>query len=189
MEKIMRRFMFTVQVRALVLVCLFVCGGRVMAQNAPVSFRTAAGCGPAETQFSTKAGTDPGTMVPPSAGKALVYVIEVRSGDATGVTTRVGLDGKWVGGSSGKAYLAFEVDPGDHHVCVDWQSSVEERQRRGGAVAFRAEDGRSYYFVANVIQGNGEDLVVSQVDDAEGLWLLSKATKSVWKETKGVSVP
>jgi hypothetical protein len=172
-----------------VMVLLLVCAAPVFGQNAKKDFRTAAGCGPAETQFSASVAANPKTLTPPPAGSALVYVIEVERPDDAGITTRVGLDGNWIGANRGRAYLAFEVEPGERHVCVDWQSSIESRQRLGGAAVLMAEAGKTYFFRAEVLLsgatiGHNEDMWVEPVDEAEGMWLVSKAGKSEWKEGK-----
>ena len=119
----------------------------------------------------------------------MVYVIDLQRPDDTGITTRVGLDGNWVGANTGRAYLAFEVEPGEHHLCVDWQSSLERRQRLGGAAVLKAEAGKTYFYRAEVLLGGAtighdEDLWLEAVDEAEGMWLVSKAGKSAWKEKK-----
>jgi hypothetical protein len=65
-------------------------------------------------------------MVMPEAGKALVYVIQ----DDTlwqahpRPSTIVGLDGHWVGATRANSYFYPSTDPGDHNICVQWQSSL-----------------------------------------------------------------
>lgn len=89
--------------------------------------RTAAGCGPTNMQFNVKTDSTHHAVNQPEPGHALVYVIvqgKPEGGEAR-VTTRVGLDGNWVGASHGASYLSFPVIPGDHHVCTDWQSSLK----------------------------------------------------------------
>ena len=174
----MSRFMFAG------CVCLLLGFAPVKAQNVPQTFRTAAGCGPSETQFSAQAGSAQDNVIPPSAGKSLVYVIGTQTAGDTGVTMRVAADGSWKGATTGKAYISFELDPGIHHVCVDWQSSREFRQKLGGAAVLRADEGSVHYFVATAITAVNDDMTLVEVDEAEGLWLLSKATKSNWKESK-----
>lgn len=155
----------------------------VLAQNPPVDLRTAAGCGPTKTQFEVVMGEHDQTVPVRSPGKAAVYVIEVQKPEGTGVTTRVGLDGNWMGANTGAAYMSFEVEPGDHHVCVDWQSSVRARQQAIAAAVVTAEAGERYYFVAEVLVGE-PDLTLTEVDEAEGLALMSRYGKSAWKEKK-----
>jgi hypothetical protein len=118
-----------------------------------------------------------------SPGKARVYVIEIVGTNDTGVTTRVGVDGNWVGANTGKGYISFEVDPGDHNICADWQSILKARQQDGGAMVMKAEEGRTYYFVVGVLV-QALDFNLTEVDEAEGQWLLSISQKSVWTQKK-----
>ena len=106
-----------------------------MGQSAPVDLREAAGCGPLKEQYRVKVDKTKHAVAQPEAGKALVYVIVEeypRPQDWTyvgNITTRVGLDGNWVGANYGESYVSFAVEPGEHHLCTDWQSVLKSRQR------------------------------------------------------------
>ena len=74
----------------------------VLAQDQAADLRTEAGCGPAKTKFDVKVDKKQHVVTQPEAGKALVYVFEEYQSDPRyppigHLTTRVGLDGKWVG--------------------------------------------------------------------------------------------
>jgi hypothetical protein len=164
----------------------------VFAQDQSTALRSAAGCGPAKTQFSVKVDKKQHAVAQSGAGKALVYVIvqekpdnlTIKIGD---ITTRVGLDGNWMGANYGESYLSFAVEPGEHHVCTDWQSSIKERQNLSGAADLTAEAGKTYYFQTEVFlatQEHQEQVRLKAVDSAEGILLVSKAGKSTWKEKK-----
>src|SRR4029077_7511834 len=91
----------------------------LFAQNSPTDARIAAGCGPDNVQFDVKVDKNQHPTPQPEAGKAIVYVFEKEISDALAfkigaVTTRVGLDGAWVGANHGESYFTFPVDPGDH---------------------------------------------------------------------------
>ena len=172
---------------------LLVCAMPAMAQDRSADLRAAAGCGPAATEFSVKVDKNQHAVTQPEPGKALVYVIaqenpedSYNTGD---ITTRVGLDGAWVGANYGQSYLSFSLTPGEHHVCVDWQSSLASRQQLNGAVELTAEAGKTYYLQTSILPsgltgGRREGLWLKQVDSAEGSLLLSKAGQSAWKEKK-----
>lgn len=121
----------------------------------------------------------------PLAGKAVVYVFEEEKLDpgalnmGLDVTARIGLDGAWVGAKRGKSYSFFPGDPGEHHVCVDWQSSLETRSNVGSAVALSAEAGKTYYFRATVdLLSHHQDAVkLQQIEDAEGQFLISSSAR------------
>lgn len=81
--------------------------------------------------------------------------------------------------------MSFEVNPGDHQVCVDWQSSLKSRQRLNRAAQLTAEAGKTYYFRAEVVMSQATEthdelLRLGIVDEAEGMLLLSKAGQSTW---------
>lgn len=82
------------------------------AQDQAADLRGAAGCGSAKTQFDVKTDKKQHTMPPPEPGKAIVFVFsehKTNPGYATlgHVTTRVGLDGNWMGASHENSYLFF----------------------------------------------------------------------------------
>jgi len=164
----------------------------VFGQDQATDMRTAAGCGPTKTQFSVKVDSTLHTVTQAGPGKAMVYVAveetpapnQFEIGD---VTTRVGLDGKWVGANHGRSYISFVVEPGDHRVCTDWQSMFKSAQKLSGAADFKAEAGKTYYFRAHVTVGGKEQaakLSLMPVNEAEGLLLISKAGLSKWKAKK-----
>jgi hypothetical protein len=162
------------------------------AQDQVADLRTAAGCGPAKTQFDVSTGKQQPASMQPDSGKALVFVIE-QDKDAPGslpvvhVTTRIGLDGDWVGANQGNSYLSFEVDPGDHRLCSDWQSKLSSLQKLSGAADLTAEAGKTYYFSVEAYTGDNDHaphLWLKAVDDAEGPLLISKSALSTWKTKK-----
>jgi hypothetical protein len=166
-----------------VMLLMLVCAAPVYGQNGTTDFRTGAGCGPQKTQYEVTLDTPDKGVIAPSPGKARVYVIEIVGTNGAGITTRVGVDGNWVGANTGKGYMSFEVDPGDHNICADWQSSLKARQVDGGAMRIKAEEGRTYYFVVGILV-QALDFNLTEVDEAEGQWLLSISQKSVWNQKK-----
>ena len=172
---------------------LFVCAAPLIAQDRSADLRAAAGCGPTAIEFSVKVDNNQHVVKQPEPGRALVYVIALESWDDSynigDITTRVGLDGAWVGANQGQSYLSFALAPGEHHVCVDWQSSLASRQQLSGAAELTAEAGKTYYFRTSILPksiagGRGERLWFEQVDSAEGQLLVSKAGQSAWKQRK-----
>src|SRR6202042_3574096 len=100
-----------------------------LAQDQAAAARAAAGCGPKQVQFDVTTDKKQHTEGRPEAGKALVYVFEDERRDPNqvfgSVSTRVGVDGQWVGATHGKSYFFFSVDPGNHALCANWQSSLK----------------------------------------------------------------
>jgi len=167
-----------------------------LGQDQTADPRTAAGCGPAKTEFNVKTDKNQHPVTQPRPGQALVYVIEdvTNAGAMTfgEVTTRVGLDGNWVGANHGQSYVSFSAEPGEHRVCADWQSSLKGLQRLSGATDLTLEAGKTYYYRSEVTipwtghadeHGNDQEgqVRLKQVDASEGLLLISKAASSTWK--------
>jgi hypothetical protein len=162
-----------------------VCAAPAYGQNATKDFRTQAGCGPQKTEYRVILEAPDKGVIAPSPGKARVYVVELLAANNmnTGITTRVGVDGNWVGANTGRGYMTFEVDPGSHYICADWQSSMEQRQRDGAAIAMKAAEGETYYFVISIL-AQALDFSLTEADEAEGQWLLSISQKSVATQKK-----
>lgn len=111
----------------------------------------------------TTSDTHAETEVDP--GKALIYLIEEQKLRVfRDVTVRVGLDGKWVGAIRGTSYLSFAVEPGEHHLCVDFPSEFLEPGRLVSLYGFTAQAGKTYYFRART--GN-RDIAVLDLDFGE----------------------
>lgn len=167
---------------------LLISAAPALGQSQKADLRAASGCGPATMRFEVKMDKKQHALSQPEADKALVYVIQQGrplGADFT-VTTRVGLDGNWVGANHGESYISFEANPGDHQVCVDWQSSLKSRQRLSQAMQLTAEAGKTYYLRAEVVmsqatEAHDELLRLGTVDKAEGILLLSKAGQSAWR--------
>ena len=168
-----------------------------MGQSAPADLRGAAGCGPANEQFHVKVDKTKHAMTQPEAGKALVYVIVEEYPRPQGyiyignITTRVGLDGNWVGANYGESYVSFAAEPGEHHLCTDWQSVLKSRQRLSDAVDLVADAGKTYFYRAKLWSGNVEtkerpghdaDLRLMEVDASQGMLMVSKTAASAWKK-------
>lgn len=154
---------------------------------------SAGGCGPSNVNFDVKTTKNRPAAPAPPAGKALVYVIETMweqpgiNIDGLKVTTRVGVDGVWVGAIHGDSYFFFPVDPGEHSICTDWQSSFSTRSRLASAADLTAEAGQVYYFrtkVRDETKDRPGEVKVEPIDAAEGNLLLSSSTFSTSKAKK-----
>jgi hypothetical protein len=181
--------------RPYLLVALFL-AVPVFGQEQAPDLRAEAGCGPSNTRFEVKTDKNQHAMTPPESGKAVVYVIEDVSNPTAmtfgQVTTRVGLDGNWVGANHGQSYVSFAVEPGEHRVCADWQSSLKNLQKLSNAATLTAEAGKTYYYLSEVripwnggADHNGDDqngqVTLRAVDEPEGKLLISKSATSDWK--------
>jgi len=155
-----------------------------MAQDQVAAARNAAGCGTDGVGFDVKVNKKQHPAPPPEAGKAIVYVFEELKTDDTGftiggVTTKVGLDGTWIGGNKSGGYVYFSVSPGEHRVCTAWQSSMESLAKRASAASFTAQPGDVFYFRTKVRafsyhEGRQDyDLNLEPVDPAEAQLLIA----------------
>jgi len=131
-------------------VCLVVAPFAV-AQNAPTVKQAESACGSFDVKFNVKTDAKQHPLAPAETGKAQIYVIEdwdwVDTGRSGRPTIRVGIDGKWMGATQGDSYTFFSADPGEHHLCVNWQTSF--RSSRSVAVyGFEAKPNQAYYFRA-----------------------------------------
>jgi hypothetical protein len=97
------------------------------------------------------------------------------------VTTKIGLDGGWVGANHGESYFYFSVDAGDHRLCAIWQSSLERYSRNASAISLTAEAGKVYYFRTIVDQRKEQHQPVVKLeplDPAEGQILVAASAFS-----------
>jgi hypothetical protein len=180
----MRKFMFLALLVA----------APVFGQNQTADLLTAAGCGSARIQFDVKTDRKEHVVTQPEPGKALVYVIEDEKSDPHytqigHITTRVGLDGNWVGANHEESYMSFAVEPGAHRVCSDVQSKFVSAEKLSGAADLIAEAGKTYFYRVAVTPG-AEDhdkeprLWLKAVDEPDGLLLISKFALSASKSKR-----
>jgi hypothetical protein len=136
--------------------------------------KTLAACGDLNVDLSVDLDKRAQDTVVPQPDKAVVYFIQETGLDINLFypTTRVGVDGKWVGGNKKNSYFSFVVAPGEHHVCVAIQSSIVKEN--GELTHFRAEAGKVYYFRTRISWGKDapQYLSVEPVDSDEAKYLI-----------------
>lgn len=103
-------------------------------------------CGNLQVSMAVVLDNTQHTIAQPQPGKALVYFIQ-DVGEASTLaypTTKIGIDGKWVGANKKDSYFSVAVEPGEHHLCAVVQSSFAH----GGPelLHLSAEVGMVYYF-------------------------------------------
>jgi hypothetical protein len=151
-------------------------------------------CGPSKVKFDVKQDTTQHPTPQPETGKAVVYVVEdlgqcpdcVGHSKGLGLTDvdqaliKVGVDGAWVGAIQGSSYLFFAADPGEHHVCINWQSRLEIRSRAFAMANFTAEEGKVYYLRARVFPGRDDySFDLDLVNSDQGKFLVASSAFSV----------
>jgi hypothetical protein len=139
-------------------------------------------CGPANIKFDAKQDASQHPTPQPEAGKALVYVAQ-EIGElkcSRCALTRIGMDGAWVGANQGSSYFSFAAEPGDHHVCLNWQSVLSARSRAYAFVSFRAEAGKVYYLRARIFPGNYDySFDLEPMDPDQGKYVVASSEFSL----------
>jgi hypothetical protein len=125
-------------------------GTFAQSQSAPA---TPPACASKSPGFDVKLDSSQHALLPPESGKARVYFIQdlgplLCLGSC--LTTRIGLDGAWVGANQHNSYFSMSVEPGEHHVCAQPQSHFPGTPRFVGLAHFTAEPGKTYYFRTRV---------------------------------------
>jgi hypothetical protein len=130
------------------LLVFFLLAAPAFAQDTASTSPGLAACGPDNVKFAAKEDRAQQSLPQMEPGKALVYVIEDYAALCHGgcATVRVGLDGTWIGANRAKTYFFFAIAPGEHHLCSNWQSSLETYYSLYSVANFTAEAGRTYYF-------------------------------------------
>ena len=150
----------------------------------------APGCGPPNAKFEVRTEDGQQRAAQPEAGKALVYFIQDDSdfNSRPRPTTRMGIDGSWVGATQSNSYFYVSVDPGVHHLCASWQTTVVLGQGHKTAAAhFTAEANGVYYFEAKDTwwrDGGLAGIRLKPLDSDEGQLMASKFSMSVSQPKK-----
>ena len=151
------------------------------AQSADAIYQQA--CGPKDAEFIVEQVKMQLPMTP-EPGKALVYFIQKEY--AKRFTTRIGLDGAWVGVIKGNSYLALPLAPGEHRACVNLQHPGIPKEN-DEFLHITTEAGKVYYYLVRSINtstgsGAGADILeLSPADRDEALYLIASDLQSVAK--------
>jgi hypothetical protein len=148
-------------------------------------------CGDDKITYQVK--TEKGKTVPPvpAEGKAEIIFIERENQMVTPfhyATVRLGMDGAWVGANYDNSYFAVSVAPGTHHLCANWQSTLQKVKNTTDVTSFTAQPGKVYYLAAQLtVSGGGEGgptttFSLSQVNEDKGNWWLKTSKHSISKQ-------
>jgi hypothetical protein len=166
--------------KAALVVTLFVVSA--FAQDQAALTAAEAACGPKNVKFDASQDATQHPTPQPEPGKALVYIIqdlgEVQCSACA--LTKVGLDGTWAGANQGSSYIFFPADPGERHLCVNWQSRLGVRSRSFAMANFVAEAGHVYYFNTRISFSRSiYDFDLDPLNSDEGKYLLASSALSV----------
>jgi hypothetical protein len=156
------------------------CAGQSRAATLPDS------CGADNVNFDVKTEKSQAGPAGPAEGKAQIIFIENESqmiGLGMYATVRFGMDGAWVGANYGNSYFALTVDPGVHHLCASWQSSLRSVKKNVDLTSFTAEPGQVYYFAAQVTVASRDNTIfgLSQLNEDEGKYRVKESKLSTSK--------
>lgn len=150
----------------------------VLAQNQATSSSPDAACGQFDVHFDIKKDSSQ-HIAQLEPGKALVYVIQDEDHPdclKCDTTTRVGLDGSWVGANNEDSYFYFSVDPGEHHLCANRLPQLGVTAKPISLLGFTAEAGKTYYFRIHAVYGGDRGASYSDlgaVNPDEAKYLIS----------------
>jgi len=139
-------------------------------------------CGANSANLDVKRDKSQHALLPPESGKARVYFVQdigvVRCLGGC-ITTKIGLDGTWVGANQHNSYFSVSVEPGEHHVCASWQSGLPGIQHLA-FVHFAAEAGKTYYFRTRAFgETNQQIFDLDTVDSDQAKYLIATYPLSV----------
>jgi hypothetical protein len=172
----------------------FLCASLALAVQARATVLPDA-CGDDKVRFEVRAQENPPQPAAPAAEKAQIVFIETMDrGDGKvvspklcvgcNITTRVGVDGAWVGANYGDSYFTLDLIPGEHHLCADWQSASGRLRGMVGVNSFTAESGKVYYYQVKVTEkqvskeDKEESVAMTPLSEDEGKYLVKNATLS-----------
>jgi len=148
-----------------------------------------AACGPDNVKFNVKSSRGSQPAPQPEPGKALVFVVEQYDRPANEFgkpTIRVGLDGAWVGANRSTSHLFFSVEPGELHLCSNWQSLPPWLRVQASLASLTAEPGQTYYFRTRVIEHDRSvfTLDLEPINSDEGQMLVATSPLSDYRQKK-----
>jgi len=146
-------------------------------------FVAAAACGPRSANFDVKRDESQHTLAQPEPGKARVYFVQdigVVNCLGACLTTKIGLDGSWVGADQHNSYFSVSVEPGEHHVCANRQSHFARANQMVALAHFTAEAGKVYYFRTRTFGDKYQALLdLEPVDSDQAKYLIASYPLSV----------
>jgi hypothetical protein len=137
-------------------------------------------CGRDDAQF--KVTTEASQPLPvPASGKAQIVFLETEDTAGmvlSGVITRLGVDGAWVGATKGNSYFALSVVPGQHHLCANWPADFSTEWARTGLDSLNAKPGKVYYYRIKIRhirtrEADEHSLDLTPVNEDEGKYLVN----------------
>lgn len=160
-------------------IIILAAGTLAQGQSAPVP----AACASKSANFDVKLDESQHALLPPEPGKARVYFIQdlgfVNCLGSCG-TTKIGVDGAWVGANQHNSYFSVTIDAGEHHLCANPQSHFASVTRYVALAHFTAEPGKTYYFRTRMLGDKDSPAFdLDQVDSDQAEYLIAAYPLSV----------
>jgi hypothetical protein len=153
-----------------------------LAQDVVTLASATAACGPDAAKFDVVTDHQPPSFAPDPA-KAVVIMAESFAAGGNGFiepTLKIGLDGSWVGATQSNSWYSFAVDPGEHHLCVRWQSRLGRFSRLLSLANFNAEAGKVYYFRSRLLSLDKIPLLdLDPINADQGRYLAISSPRSI----------
>jgi uncharacterized protein DUF2846 len=170
-----------------VLMCIpaiFLLAVSLFAQNqAPAA---TAACGNFSVSMAVDLDDSQHSVTQPEPGKARIYFFQDTGQVITLAypTTKIGIDGSWVGANKKDSYFSVDVDPGEHHLCAAIQSAFIRKYVE--LAHLNAEAGKVYYYRTRIYYSeNGpEYFSFSAADSDEGNYLIGSVPLATAKAKK-----
>ena len=160
-------------------------------EDKPTQTAFAPGCGPAYEKFDVSTTRAQSGSVPLEDGKAMIYIIQDDNDfdSRPRPTSRIGVDGKWIGATRSNSYLRAALDPGERHLCASWQGFVGFHMGiKMAALHFTAEPGKTYYFRVKdwftTSHSRNADIDLTLLDSDEGQLLATRDALSTSRPKK-----
>ena len=147
------------------------------------AFVNAAACGPKGANFDVKRDQSHHPLSPTEPEKARVYFVQdIGVVHCLGgcLTTKIGIDGAWVGADQHNSYFFVSVEPGEHHVCANRQSRFAWANQMVALAHFTAEPGKIYYFRTRTFGDKDQALLdLDPIDSDQAKYLIASYPLSV----------
>ncbi len=112
-----------------------------------------AACGDYRVNFHVEERYTSDVVPPGQKDEARIYVFGMYgAGQQFGnPTIRLGMDGHWMGAIRGASYLFFSAEPGEHHLCAQWQSRFKGLKYLIWLTSVNVQADQAYYFLVTSI--------------------------------------
>ncbi len=136
---------------------------------------TASACDDLNVSMAVKLSDSKQAAAEPGPDKAEIYFIQDTGLAITLAypTTKIGIDGKWVGANKKDSYFSVTVDPGEHHLCAAIQSSLVPNSIE--LAHLTTEPGKMYYYRTRIIMSKDGPVYLGfvPVDSDEARYMIA----------------